>query len=226
MSKNGGLVLGYMPGGTGIIEPFHKVFDFSQNLVEKGFADVDAIVIWGGEDVCPSYYNEKPNRQNDKQNGPSNRDKREWAAMKYAKIHNIPIIGVCRGAQFLCVLSGGSLVQHVTGHNGGAHNLTFADKSIPDMSTTSCHHQMMYPWKTDYQLLAWSSERRSNTYQGGPGVEHDICHRTVEPEIVYFPKTRGLAIQGHPEWMSVDAPLVKHLNGLVRTLLLKEEATA
>lgn len=224
--KDGKLVLGYMPEGTGTMYPFDATFDRSVNLVEKGFDGVDAIVLWGGSDIAPEYYKQKPHRFNEKQHGPSERDRREWNAMKYAKIHNIPIIGVCRGAQFLCVASGGSLVQHVSGHTGGKHNLMFTDAKTPMMETTSCHHQMLYPWRTDYQLLAWAAPRKSLIYQGENERELTECAEHLEPEVVYFPKTRGLAIQGHPEWMNEDEPFVDWCNKMVRTLLLNQPEEA
>lgn len=222
MKKDGKLILGYMPGGTGTMRPFNLTFDLARDVTREGFEDVDALVLWGGEDICPSYYNQKPHIQNQQQNGPSARDKREWAAMKYARMHNIPIIGVCRGAQFLCVFSGGSLVQHMTGHNCGNHMVTFADEDLPQMKTTSCHHQMMYPWKTDYQLLAWTAGRLSDRYEGEDKPIEGQQNR-VEPEVVYFPKTRGLAIQGHPEWMGEDTPFVKYCNDMVKQLLLGQK---
>jgi GMP synthase-like glutamine amidotransferase len=221
MSLNGKLILGYMPGGTGQIFPFNAVFNYGQNLMEKGFDNVDAIVLWGGTDICPSYYGQKPHPTNQQQHGPSVRDRNEWNAMKYARLKGIPIIGVCRGAQFLCVFSGGKLVQHVTGHNGGSHNIITADNQNLLMQTTSCHHQMMMPWKTDYRLLAWSSLRLSHTYEGETSADIVSDQTTkLEPEVVFFPKVRGLAIQGHPEWMQASDDFVIWCNKQVSTLLL------
>ncbi len=223
MSLNGKLVLGYMPDGTGSVYPFNATFSYGQNLMEKGFDNVDAIVLWGGEDIHPSYYHERPHSRTQNQHGKSRRDINEWKAMKYALVNKIPIIGVCRGAQFLCVFSGGSLVQHTTGHVGmGDHNLLFADRSDL-MATTSCHHQMMAPWRTDYQLLAWSSSRLSDRYEGEDNKEIPNIHTKFEPEVVYFPKTRGLAIQGHPEWMEQTDPFVMYCNEMVQELLIKKQ---
>lgn len=224
--KQNKLVLGYVPGGTGSVYPFGCTFTGGgQDVTRHGFDGVDALAVWGGVDICPSYYNEEPHPANDKQNGPCERDRREWAAMKYAKINGIPIIGICRGAQMLCAFSGGSLVQHVTGHHGD-HYVTFVDESLPQMLTSSCHHQMMYPWKTDYQLLAYSSRNLSTIYGGAKGNPVKDMHGKVEPEVVYFPRTRGLAIQGHPEWMDQTSPFVEWCNRQVVELLLTEKEVA
>ena len=229
MSRNGKLILGYMPMGTGEVFPFNAVFDYGQNIMQKGFDDVDAIVLWGGTDIHPSYYKEVAHPRNEKYNQPvSVRDENEWKAMKYAYANNIPIIGVCRGAQFLCAFSGGRLIQHTTGHHG-PHNVMFSDRT-GIMQTSSCHHQMMFPWVkgVDYQLLAWSSSNLSSCYQDQYGAEIPEMAGRWEPEVVYFPKTRGLAIQGHPEWMEQIDPFVQYCNEKVETLLIntKEEAEA
>ena len=224
--RNGKLILGYMPQGTGQVFPFNAVFDHGQDIMKQGFDGVDALVLWGGTDIHPSYYKEKAHPLNQKYGmGPSSRDENEWKAMKYAKANNMPIIGVCRGAQFLCAFSGGRLVQHTTGHHTN-HNVMFSD-STDIMVTSSCHHQMMYPWVkgVDYQLLAWSSTNLSSCYEDeyAAPIHEMVAH--VEPEVIYFPKTRGLAIQGHPEWMEQADPFVKYCNEKIEALLLnaKEE---
>lgn len=217
---NGKLILGYMPDGTGSVYPFNQVFNSGVNLLRSGFDGVDAIVLWGGEDISPFYYKEKAHSKTQNQGGPSQRDINEWKAMVYAKIHNIPIIGVCRGAQFLCVFSGGKLVQHVTGHHSEHNVMTVDDKM---MSTSSCHHQMMYPWKTDYQLLAWTTMKLSSVYQDQDDLEIADMANKYEPEVVYFPKTRGLAIQGHPEWMAAEDEFVLWCNEKIESLLMCKE---
>jgi gamma-glutamyl-gamma-aminobutyrate hydrolase PuuD len=215
------LVLGYMPFGTGEVFPFDQTFGIGVNLLEEGFDDVDAIVIWGGTDISSSYYKEKPHSMNQNRVGqPSQRDINEWKAMKYAYSHDIPIIGVCRGAQFLCVFSGGTLVQHVTGHVGCDHDVVTSEGEI--METSSCHHQMMFPYNLhNYELLAWSNEGRSTVYQGEGDVEIEAMKHRAEAEVVYFPQTKGLAIQGHPEWMKADAPFVKWCNRMVVDKLMQ-----
>lgn len=220
MSLNGKLILGYMPDGTGTMYPFNSVFNYSQNILRQGFDNVDALVLWGGEDISPTYYAQKAHSRNQNQHGPSKRDINEWKAMKYAKMNGIPIIGVCRGAQFLCVFSGGSLIQHVTGHHG-EHNVMTPDGHTL-METSSCHHQMMCPWKTDYQLLAWTPTKLSSCYEDQDDLEIPTMLSHVEPEVVFFPKTRGLAIQGHPEWMATTDPFVQWCNEKVVELLLTE----
>jgi hypothetical protein len=48
---------------------------------------------------------------------------------------------------------------------------------------------------TKHELLAWDSKPNTNVLD-----EHTKTQVTI-PEVVYFPETNCLAIQGHPEWM-------------------------
>ena len=64
----------------------------------------------------------------------------EWAWMIEAQNLGISIIGVCRGAQFLCAFAGGKLIQHMTGHHGD-HSITTVDGRV--YQSSSDHHQLM-----------------------------------------------------------------------------------
>jgi anthranilate/para-aminobenzoate synthase component II len=210
------LTLGWLPNGTGDVYPFNGIYEKSLRITNSAqVKQCDAIVVWGGEDIAPQFYSQRPHPQNQQQRGASDRDIHEFNSMKIAADNKIPIIGVCRGAQALCAFAGGKLVQHVTGHHGN-HLVTTSDGQ--EMQTSSCHHQMMYPWGVRNELLAWSSYARSNTYEGE--TKDDQLSVPLEPEAVYFPDVRGLAIQGHPEWMSDSSPYVKWINGKIKELFL------
>lgn len=200
--------LGYMPDGTGTGFPFDSLFDGVKNVLTEGWEGVTALVLWGGTDIHPSYYGEPAHQFNQVygQKSPSRRDVNEWKAMIYAKFNSIPIIGVCRGGQLLNVFAGARLIQHVFGHTSGNHLVTCT--SGESLLTTSCHHQMMYPFDVEHEMLAFSETSHSGAYQAGPGCPAYDMKDKVEPEVVFFPAVRGLAIQGHPEWMSKDSPFV------------------
>lgn len=161
----------------------------------------DALVVWGGEDISPSLYNQKVHRMTGATDIPSRRDKIEWGLMQYAIKHGIPIIGVCRGAQMLCAAAGGTLYQHVNNHGvGGGHDAVCDDGSVINVS--SLHHQMMNPSNTEHNLIAWSKEIRSDVHLDANGDNNVV----IEPEYVHFPKIKGHAIQWHPEFQDLDEP--------------------
>lgn len=220
------LTLGYALYGTGTGKPFNQLFGnilaINPRDVSADVAKCDCVVIWGGADISPSIYNEPVHARTNASSTPSSRDVYEQAVITAAKELSIPIIGVCRGAQLVCAMAGGKLVQDVNGHHGD-HEITTVDGQR--LITSSIHHQMMYPWDVPHALLAWSSQPRASSYLGVP-TEFDPRRFDAdsgfgkEPEVVYFPELRALAIQGHPEFMDSDCPFVKYCLELVNTYLL------
>ncbi|MDE3022290.1 MAG: gamma-glutamyl-gamma-aminobutyrate hydrolase family protein [Pseudomonadota bacterium] len=217
------LVLAYSPYTSDQAFPFDEVFTYGQDAKTVGFDNADAFVLWGGTDIHPSYYGQNHHRMNGAPASPSERDVWEWKAMQHCKANNIPIIGVCRGAQFLCAFAGGSLIQHVSGHHT-SHQVV--DHKGLSYSVTSSHHQMLDVHGTKHKMLAWCPAPLSLIYCG-EGVDappHIQAQREkkkfYEPEIVFFPDVKGLAIQGHPEWAKVGDTFVKECNQYVVDLLL------
>lgn len=161
-------------------------------------ADVNLVLFTGGEDVSTEYYDEPKgkythsNIKRDEKEQQTYREFRGKAAM----------FGICRGAQFLTVMNGGKLIQHVEGH-GQSHTIMVEKKGVFEM--TSVHHQMMYPYTltpNSYELIAYSEYFRSNTYLDGENKENDLPKDFVEPEIVFYKGNKSLCIQGHPEYSS------------------------
>ena len=207
------LVLGYSPYEyPGSISPFDVVFQSSKDVKKEGFTDIDCFILWGGKDIHPSLYHQKPHRLNQASDVMSERDVFEHKAVLYCKKNNIPMIGVCRGAQLLCAEAGGSVIQHVMGH-GYDHEIdTIKNKRF---KTTSVHHQMMNPYSIKHTLIAWADLPRSTKYEGENGKDVDSMYTEHEPEIVYFPQLNGLAIQGHPEYFHASKDFVDFCNSCI-----------
>lgn len=162
--------------------------------------DIDAVLFSGGEDINPSLYGE--NKSKYVYSVDYGRDATEEAIFHEAIKRNIPMFGICRGAQFLNVMNGGKLVQHMHGHTGTRHEVVTINDEM--FNVTSSHHQMMLMPEShlDYVELAWTKDRRSNFYYNGndeviEGIEKEM-------EAVLFPKTKCLGVQWHPEWMHKD----------------------
>lgn len=175
--------------------------------LQKSIQDIDLICFGGGEDISPSMYGHK-NVASHAPTQPSYRDLFEKEVWKLAVANNKPILGICRGAQLACILNGGSLIQDVRGHgmaSTGGHILdTFDGLKVP---MSSYHHQMMVLTNTKHELLAWITVVPNDlTKKVNRVYTFDVSKITVpnpllkEPEVVFFPQTRALAIQGHPEF--------------------------
>lgn len=190
-----------------------------------GLAGVDAALFWGGTDIHPSIYGKRHHPDSGAGQYMSKRDLMEVKAMTYCKQNGIPMIGVCRGAQLMCAFAGGSLVQNCDGH-GQEHDITYEEKPgvYRQVRASSSHHQMMDTRGTNHKLIAWSTERKSSYYDGECSIEQIPID--LEPEIVYFPDIKGLAIQGHPEWMGKNDEFVKLCNDLIRQYIIEPEFAA
>ena len=167
------------------------------------------LVLWGGEDISPHIYGQSPVRTNAPP-VPSPRDWLEMELIDEARRRDIPILGICRGAQLLCAVDGGTLWQDVSGH-GIAHNILYKGEKIPVSST---HHQMMRPSK-HAEVLASSEYVRSPKKFG----EEEEINTEPEAEIVYFPRLNALGVQGHPEYMVPTHPFPQLVKSLVKTYL-------
>jgi Peptidase C26 len=123
----------------------------------------------------------------------------EWELMREAYTRSIPILSVCRGAQFVCVFSGGKLVQDCKGHYSG-HGITTYDGL--SMHAPANHHQMMMPVEGTYDLLAWAEKPMAIDMQDGwcKPAEGHLIDQKLDPEVIWFRDVKGLAIQPHPEW--------------------------
>jgi gamma-glutamyl-gamma-aminobutyrate hydrolase PuuD len=192
----------------------YKPFEPTCNLVEQ-ISDADIIIFTGGADIDPIWYGcEKhpltsPHLSRD-----------IYEVEEYKKSFNYPRIklriGFCRGGQLLAALSGAKLVQDVTNH---CVSHMMINKQNESYRTVSLHHQMIYPFdlpQDEYDIIYWSLERRSSHYLGD---KIDKSKINVEPEVIYFEKTKSLCIQGHPEMMDPNCDTVIMFNKLVKNII-------
>jgi len=80
---------------------------------------------------------------------------------------------------------------------------------------------MMYPYDVEHELLAWATPRQSGHYQGATNVGLSCMADKREPEVVYYPQIRGLAIQGHPEW-AIGSRFAEYCNELILSKLFSD----
>lgn len=175
----------------------------------------DILISHGGEDISPALYGKGRSYWTGADDEPSQRDTAEWNLMLRARELDIPIIGLCRGAQMLCALNGGILVQHVNGHSG-MHKILTRDTQA--FNVNSIHHQMQFPWtgRCNHELIAWAKSNLSDVYYGENDEELKV---DIEPEFIYYPDCKGFAFQWHPEMMSADTPATKYILQFIKDKL-------
>jgi len=170
--------------------PADQIYDADELSAE----DHKLLILHGGADIATSFYGEKPEKAHSGFS-PSKRDIIEFNTYKRAVKLGIPVLGICRGAQLVCVANGGSLYQDVPFHAGENHQLHLRDDQSRKIVSNSYHHQMMIPGE-GAELLAWCGPFTSERWKKGAWHSEHI----KEPEVVYWPEQKTLAVQGHPEW--------------------------
>ncbi len=171
-------------------DPFKLFSSVSTETPRKG--KDNCIILWGGEDIATEIYNEPPLTYQSPFKK-THRDEHEIMWAEWAIENDIPIIGICRGAQLMCCLSGGSLIQDM--QHPCIHPLTTVDNTT--IKTNSAHHQAMIP-TPNAEILA--------EYNG-------------IPEIVWFPETKAFCIQGHPEWPNMHQTCREFINKYLKLFI-------
>lgn len=164
------------------------------------------LVLWGGVDIDTRLYGER--RSNWTQSPDLQRDAKEISFIKSAMLTHTPVIGVCRGAQLLCVMNGGKLYQH-SKPTMQDHGIKTTDGYYFD-NVAASHHQIMRP-EGRYEILAvnphpvdvWDSEH-----------EYWIVKENT-PEVVWYPDWQHLCIQPHPEWGKKGDKFVEWVNNII-----------
>lgn len=103
-------------GGTPVLIP--SIIG-GTDIVDEALGAVDALLLSGGGDVHPSEYGQSPRVTLDAVD--RQRDQMERRAVDVALRQRKRILGVCRGAQLLCVATGGSLFQDLAVEGFGGH---------------------------------------------------------------------------------------------------------
>jgi gamma-glutamyl-gamma-aminobutyrate hydrolase PuuD len=151
------------------------------------------IVVWtGGADIAPALYGQSPMEGIKWDEERDFREEEMWEAVGENK--DILKIGICRGAQFLHAMNGGSLFQDVDNHTNGTHPAyDMVSKSV--IEVTSTHHQQL---KDTFggELLAFanvSRVKRSAKTAWSSDAFQDI-------EVLWHSKTSCMCFQPHPEY--------------------------
>ena len=160
----------------------------------KTIEEADLVVFTGGADIYPGIYNETDIHP--KTNYFLERDDAEMKAYEKALDLGKKMIGICRGHQLLSALNGAKLIQDQP--NPGHHIMKTHYGT--EIFINSMHHQAVFPFnlpEENYFILGWT-EGESSYHQNGRKEE---MNPPVEVEMIYFPKTKCLGIQCHPEAM-------------------------
>lgn len=168
--------------------------------VVNNYEDANLFCFTGGEDVSPDLYNETRHRYT--YNDPM-RDQYEKGVFVRGLKSNIPMVGICRGGQFLNVMSGGAMFQHIQNHTHSGDHRIRDDLTGQELWVSSTHHQMMKPGPAAL-LVAYGYDMQASVEsfpksEAQPVVSKPPC----DYEVVYYQTTKCLCFQPHPEFVGV-----------------------
>lgn len=139
--------------------------------------EIDLVCFTGGADVSPYLYGE----ENISSYCDPIRD--EFEVEVYRDFFEVKKVGICRGGQLLNVLNGGKMIQHINGHSGGFYPVTVFGNFDTPYKLHEDHHQGMIPADEDSDYVTVALDARDDNH-----------------EILWYPKTKSLCFQAHPEW--------------------------
>jgi putative glutamine amidotransferase len=184
-------------GGIATLLPPQPV---DQVIAERVLDGLDGLIITGGRDVDPAAYGHGAHPTTDQP--ARDRDAWEFALVRGALARNMPVLGICRGAQVLNVALGGTLHQHLpdllghTRHQAG--NAVFTTSAVRTVAGTRTA-----------ALIGESTEAQCYHHQAiadlGRGLiisaqdSADGVIEAVELDPQQYPDAWAVAVQWHPE---------------------------
>ncbi|MFD4673647.1 gamma-glutamyl-gamma-aminobutyrate hydrolase family protein [Lentzea sp. NPDC058450] len=168
---------------------------------------LDGLVIAGGADIDPATYGAEKHELTGEPR--RDRDDAEFALVEAALKLDLPVLGVCRGMQVLNVALGGTLHQHIEGHNPAPAVFEHTEIAVArgsalhrvlgDRTTVQCHH---------HQSLDRIADGLKVTAQAPDGTVE-----AVELEGARF----VVGVQSHPEQDIEDLRLFEALVDVARS---------
>jgi len=194
-------------GAPAIVMPY-----LEEAALRAIFNRLDGLLLSGGGDISPALFGEEDSGllwSTDEQ-----RDRAELKLARWALVEDLPLLGICRGAQMLNVAAGGTLIQDVatqvpnalthsavTGRPMAsiAHTVEIAESSLlaqvfgaGELDVNSAHHQAA---KAIGAKMVVTARAPDGIVEGIEAPEHPFC----------------LGVQWHPEVMVDSYPIMCRL---------------
>jgi putative glutamine amidotransferase len=149
--------------------------------LELALEGMDGLVITGGADLDPALYGESPDGSLPPDAG---RDAVDLRAFQAAAVRAVPLLGICRGMQAINAFSGGSLAQHVEGHESDPY---------PDSPATQ------------HELRVLRGSRLSSIIGGEDSIVVNSYHHQAVTAERLAPGLRASALSAHEPMELVEA---------------------
>ena len=135
------------------------------NAIEAAaqLARVDAVVPTGGSDIGAKYYNQSTSKYMEYVH--ATRDLSDYHIIRMADSMNMPMLGLCRGAQFMNVVRGGALYQDI-------------DKQRSRRNTYISHRGPNYSWNY-HNITVYDNSKLSNAMGKGNHYVNSMHHQGI-----------------------------------------------
>ena len=187
------------------------------DVPDSEFADINGLLLTGGPDIDPVYYDEEVHETTDIN---EDRDALELPLCKWAMEENLPVFGICRGIQIMNVAIRGSLYQDIPSQfinrlthkilvntEDSWHDIEIQQGSLLNQITgeaaanvNSRHHQALKEIGEGFIVTAQS--------------EDGIIEAIEDPS-----KKFALGVQYHPERMFQTAESCEHRRKLFQAFI-------
>ena len=190
-------------GGTPIIIP--PVDD--KNVIINTLEHIDALLLTGGGDLNPLWYNEEPSPLLHSVN--ATRDLPELLITRLAYNRQIPILGICRGIQTLAVALDGHVAQDISGNkedsdkpaikhsqDADRNELSHTVSIEPDSHLFNIYkNERIYVNSFHHQAVDDPGKRFRTTATAPDGTIEAIESCEFKPI---------MGVQWHPEWLEEE----------------------
>ncbi|MGV8911948.1 MAG: gamma-glutamyl-gamma-aminobutyrate hydrolase family protein [Rhodoglobus sp.] len=181
-------------GGIAVLLPPQPV---DSEIAASIIQGLDGVILTGGKDVDAALYGEEAHPTADVPR--KDRDAFEAALLRAAIEQNVPFLGICRGAQMLNVVLGGTIIQHLpdvigsTRYSAGGGQFLVNDVAVEPQTTLASllgGDESVAVKSYHHQAIGTLAEGLIISGRGDDGVI-----QAVELPSVDF----GVAVQWHPE---------------------------
>ncbi len=177
--------------------------------------DCDGVVLTGGEDVHPRFYN-RPDLYEYcyKDDVSEARDEFELKILEYTETNAVPVLGICRGLQIANVFFGGTLIPDIPRWGKFNHS------KLPD-DTDRYHSIQVDPASWLHKITGKGADQvNSNHHQSADAIGNGLIVSALSPDGIAEALERKnpagasflCLVQWHPERMNdQDSNFVKNI---------------
>lgn len=176
-----------------------KSFVMTPNNYKQRIEQMQGLIISGGTDIHPARYGHNPKQD---YSYDLERDEMEFALLDYAMKNNLPVLGICRGAQLINIAHGGTLHLNIAlayekaEYPNGTLARIFFRKPMQTVVGTLLHKLVKCDDCTVNSMHTQSVDKLGDGLVISSQEPNGVVQAIEHPEKEYL-----LGVQFHPEYL-------------------------